>query len=134
MKKLVIVIIVSLLILYFHSCQYSGEPVQIISKAEYIVLEWDNPSINVIGGEVIHVKSYRLFYREHGSGYWVLLAEIPAEEKPKYTIYHSDLGDGLFDFAVNAVYENQLNSALHTSRDITADPFGGWYLLWIRSE
>ena len=130
MKKYVIII---LSIVCFHGCQYLYEPVQIISKAEYIVLEWDTPSINVMGG-FVHVKSYRVFYREHGSGYWVLLAEIPAEEKPKYTIYHSDLGDGLFDFAVNAVYENKINSALHTSRDITADPFGGWYLLWIRSE
>ncbi len=132
MKKLVIIIIVFMSIVYLHSCQYLYEPTQIIFKSEYLVLEWDSPSVNSMSG-FIPVKSYRVYYRKDGSS-WVFLGEIPAEEKPRYTVYHSDLGDGLYEFAVRAVYENAQYSSLHISSDQNADPLGGWFLLWIRSK
>jgi hypothetical protein len=68
------------------------------------------------------------------SGAWRFLAEIPATPNPSLVIKHSELGDGEFDLAVSMVNARGDASTLHSSLDATANPFGGWYLVWSRSE
>ena len=114
--------------IYFVSCQYSNEPVQKISTAESITLEWDPPLVD------IYVDSYRIYYRKNDSSYWVLLDEITACENPRYTVYHSDLGNGFYDFAVSSLNKERQSSILHTSRDQNADPINGWSVFWVRSR
>ena len=114
--------------IYFISCQYSNEPVQKISNAESITLEWDPPLVD------IYVDSYRIDYRKNDLSYWVLLDEIPAYENPRYTVYHTYLGNGFYDFAVSALNKERQSSILHTSRDQNADPINGWSLFWVRSR
>ena len=128
MKILYIFIFIFLFHMFFFACQYSNEPVQIISNAESLVLEWDPPQIPIL------VKSYRIYYKKDNISDWVLLDEITANENPHYTIYHSDLGNGIYEFAVSASNINGQTSQLHSSRDQNADPINGWYLFWIRSE
>ena len=74
-----------------------------------------------------------VYYKKNDSG-WVFLGEVSAEENLNFKIYHSDVGDGLYEFAIRAIYSNELNSSLHTSKDLNANPIGGWCLLWIRSK
>ena len=133
MKKFISITIVLFSIIYLYGCQNFYEPMQILSHAEYIVLEWVPPSINE-KSEFLNVESYMLYYRKVYNGGWVFLGEAPPAKILNYTVYHSDLGDGLFEFAVRAVYSNTLKSSLHTSSDQYADPLGGWFLLWIRSR
>ena len=124
-------LIVAFLIIFFIllvGCQYSNEPVQIISKAGSITLEWDPPQLDIF------VESYKIYYRKDNASGWVLIDEIPSKENPRYRIYHSDLGNGFYDFAVRAVDKNGRGSLLHTSRDQNADPINGWTLFWVRSE
>ena len=122
------IIFIFLLIVSLYSCQYSNEPVQKISNAESIVLEWDPPQPAIL------VRSYRIYYRKDNSVHWILLDEISASENPHYTIHHSDLGNGLYEFAVKALNKFGQSSELHTSRDQNAIPMNGWYLFWMRSE
>lgn len=68
------------------------------------------------------------------SGGWNLLVEIPATPHPALTIKHSDLGDGEYDFAVRAVNSNDVASSIHSSLDASANPFGGWYILWFTTK
>ena len=93
------------------------------SSAAQITLAWDPP-----GGTVL---KYRAYFRIHGTTDWVQLAEIPAAPAPEYTVLHSTLGNGEFDFGVIALYDDS-QSALHSSLDTSASPTTGWYLMWQR--
>jgi hypothetical protein len=75
-----------------------------------------------------------VYYRQHGSGLWIILSETPASSHPQILLHHSDFGDGSYDFAVSAVNSLGQQSSLHTSLDASADPYGGWYILWISSD
>jgi len=50
-------------------------------------------------------RTYRIYYRRHGRPDWTLLDEIAAAPLPQYTVGHDSLGDGYFEFAVSAVYD-----------------------------
>ncbi len=126
--KLSIMVSIILLCIYFYGCQYTSEPHQIISNTESIVLAWDPPQTDIL------VKSYKIYYRKNDTFDWVLLDVITASENPRYVVYHSDLGNGFYDFAVSAVNKHGQDSILHTSRDQNADPLNGWYLFWVRSR
>ena len=63
-----------------------------------------------------------------------MLDVIVAVEYPTYDIYHSDLGNGFYDFAVQTVYKDGWESSLHTSLDQNANPINGWRLFWVISE
>lgn len=132
MKKIIVKLLSGVFFIMFCiliiSCQYSNEPVQIISTAETITLEWTPPKMDFF------VESYRIYYRKDNMTSWVLIAEIPSNENPRYKIYHSDLGNGFFYFAVRSVEKNGVGSSLHTSSDQNADPINGWYLFWVRSR
>ena len=108
-------------------CQYSNEPVQILTTSETIKLEWDPPLVDYF------VTSYKIYYKRNNST-WILLDEIPSSENPGIRVYHSDIGNGFIEFAVSSVDKYGAGSALHTSRDQNADPINGWYLFWVRSR
>ena len=131
--SLFFVFLLFLFFLIFYACQLiENEPAQIVIDSEYIQLEWDPPSVNE--KDVSPIVSYRVYYRLHGMTNWSLLDIIPAEQNPSYTIYHSKLGNGSFDFAVSAVTSDDRVSDLHSSLDYAADPIGGWYIVWLRFE
>lgn len=97
---------------------------EIRTSAERITLEWD-PSAST-------VSSYELYFRIHGTTDWRLLGSTIAAARPEYTIQHSDMGNGEFDFAVAAVNGEGTRSDYHTSLDETATPDTGWYVIWRR--
>jgi len=95
---------------------------QITSQADSVTLAWD-PST----GEV---AAYKIFYRQHGTESWSVLTEVPAQAEPSLILYHSDFGNGSFDFGVEAVADTGAESPMHSSLDATAQPTSGWYLTW----
>ena len=101
----------------------SSDPFKQISKTgTSVTLLWDpSPS---------YVKSYLIYYREHGTDIWYILGEAGAVENPSFEITSSSLYGKKLDFAVIAlgVFDNE--SELHTSLDATASPNTGWYLFW----
>ncbi len=101
MEKIIIkLLLLAFLILFciiIIGCQYSSDPVQIISRAESITLEWALPQMDIF------VESYIIYYRKNNATPWILVDEIPSGENPRYKIYHSDFGNGFYDFAVRSV-------------------------------
>jgi hypothetical protein len=95
---------------------------QFTSENDTVTIAWDPPA-----GEV---ASYKLFYRQHETGTWNLVTEIPAQSDPSVTLNHADFGNGSFDFGVEAVAAGGAESPMHTSLDNTAQPTSGWYLIW----
>jgi hypothetical protein len=93
-------------------------------SAEQITLEWDPPASTV--------SSYEVYFRMHGTENWQIIGSTSEVSQPKYTILHSDVGNGDFDFAVVAVDSIAARSDYHTSLDDTARPDTGWYLIWRR--
>ena len=103
----------------------------LIKRSDDIVLAWDPPAPQFDReGELIPVESYNVYYRDHGDIDWVMLGSTLAVDNPEFTVYHSALDNGEYDFAVSAVGLDDLESALHTSIDRDAYPAGGWYLIW----
>jgi hypothetical protein len=94
------------------------------SSAAQITLEWDAPPEAV--------TSYDVYSRSHGASLWQVLGSVSAVPQPEYTILHSALGNGEYDFAVVAVNDQGDRSDYHTSLDPTAQPDTGWYLEWYR--
>jgi len=97
---------------------------KVLYTAEEVTLAWDPPPSEI--------STYKIFYRAHESGSWILFDEIAAEDNPEYTLYHADFGNGEFDFGVVAVDGEAEESEMHTSLDDTAQPECGWYLAWTR--
>jgi len=58
-----------------------------------------------------------------------MIGQVPAGASPGITVRSSDIGKGAFDFAVAAISGGSASS-LCASFDATADPVGGWYLIW----
>ncbi len=118
----------------------SGCPLPIDSEASMIriksatlTIAWDPPDVNPhFSG--YHASRYRIYYSEHNAGSWHLLDEIPATKNPEFTIGHSAMGDGVYDFAISAVTSGGQESSFHTSLDVSADPMTGWYVWWMRNE
>ena len=118
---------------FIQNCQWiEYESAQVVVDSEYITLEWDPPDVNKNIDSP--VTAYRIYYRVHEMQYWTLIDVIPAEQYPKYKVYHSKLGNGVYDFAIRAVVSNGRISSLHSSLDLNADPLGGWYVVWMRFE
>ena len=99
-----------------------GEAEKVLCCSEEVTLAWDPPPSEI--------AAYKIFYRSHGSGTWILFDEIPADDDPEYTLFHMDFGDGDYDFGVVAVDPETEESAMHTCLDDTAQPESGWYLSW----
>jgi hypothetical protein len=105
---------------------------QLVHKSSKLTLAWDRPRSD-IPNRPTEVTNYQIYFREHGTPYWSLLAEIPASAHPEYTVEHERLGNGVFDFAVRSIAKDGRVSTLHTSLDSTADPITGWYVMWAQS-
>jgi hypothetical protein len=110
-----------------------GEPTQILYKQPLLTLAWD-PPVTDFPGSPTEIATYQVFYQEHGSNYWILLDEVPADRHPQCTIAHDRLKDGLYDFAIRAITVSGQVSPLHTSLDSSADPISGWYVFWVKSH
>ncbi len=106
-------------------------PISVSSKT--ITLEWDPPAAQPPSAPFAPF-SYRVYYSQHGFRRWVLIGEIRASVAPQFLIHHSDLGDGLFDFAVTTVNSQAQESSFHTSLDSSASPAGGWHVFWVGSD
>ncbi len=134
-------IIASLLILIFSGCplytmaafkqelegekpggQIGADPIEVFSDQLQVTLAWDSPPSAV--------DSYKILFRMHGTEEWFLLNQIPAVPTPEIIIDHADLGNGMFDFGITAVDSGGLESVVHISLDVTAEPDTGWYLTW----
>ena len=96
---------------------------KVLCSTEEVTLAWDPPPSDI--------ASYKIFYRSHESGSWILYDEIPANDDPEYTLYYGDFGNGDYDFGVVAVNAETEESAMHTCLDDTAQPESGWYLSWV---
>jgi hypothetical protein len=96
----------------------------ITTDAEQITLAWDAPPEAV--------SSYDVYCRSHGTSSWQVMGSVSAVPQPEYTVLHSTLGNGEYDFAVIAVNDQGDRSDYHTSLDPTAQPDTGWYLVWYR--
>lgn len=99
-----------------------GKSEMVTVSADQIVLLWDPPASAV--------DHYTVYFRIHGTPDWVVLGDAAADPQPQFTVKHSDVGDGEFDFAVVAVDASAQMSAYHTSLDNTASPETGWYVSW----
>ena len=95
---------------------------KVLCSSEEVTLAWDPPPSEI--------STYKIFYRSHESGTWILFDEIPADDDPEYTLFHGDFGDGDYDFGIVAVDPETEESAMHTCLDDTAQPESGWYLSW----
>ncbi len=120
------------LVLAACSLPTSGElPITVSSKT--IILEWD-PSPIEFSSPPLSSNIYRVYIRSHGFNVWSLIGEIPATANPSFTVNHADFGDGSYDFAVSSVNSLNRESHIHTSLDASAYPYGGWYIVWMKSE
>jgi hypothetical protein len=127
-------ILALLVTLGFCGCAFpSSRSYPIVISTETITLEWDPPSAS-FPSPPLATSSYSVYVSRHGSYNWVLLGWAQANGRPHFTIHHSDLGDGLFDFAVRAHDSLGKASPFCTSADVSASPFGGWYLVWRKSD
>ncbi|MBW8003677.1 MAG: hypothetical protein FVQ80_16980 [Planctomycetes bacterium] len=104
--------------------QLGAEPLDVFSDQLQVTLGWD-PSLSV-------VDSYKILFRVHGTADWFLLSQISAVPDPQFIVGHADLGNGMFDFGIIAVDSGGLESVVHISLEVTADPDTGWYLVWER--
>jgi len=97
---------------------------RLLCTAEQVTLAWDPPPSDI--------SFYKIFYRTHASGSWILIEQIPAVASPEYTLYHAEFGNGNYDFGIVAVGEVDTESQMHTCLDATASPECGWYMCWTR--
>ena len=98
-------------------------PAGVSSSAAEVTLAWDPPPSAI--------ASYKLFFRIHDTAGWYSLVEgVAADPAPEYTVQHSALGSGIFDFGVVAVNTESAESSMHVSLQTTAEPETGWYLVW----
>jgi len=100
-----------------------GDAEKVLCTTLEVTLAWDPPPSDI--------ANYKIFYRSHESGSWILFDETPADDDPEYTLYHGDFGNGDYDFGVVAVDPETQESAMHTCLDDTAQPESGWYLSWM---
>lgn len=131
MHTLHIVVTLATALILLLSCGYTSEPRDIQCREERVTLRWDPPPFS--GSDVLSpIGSYALFYRRSGDPGWKFIGTVAASDSPKYTLHHRDFGNGIYDFAVIAVNAEGVTSVMHTSRDVDADPIGGWTLVWVR--
>ncbi len=90
---------------------------------DIINIAWD---INSAGP----VEEYKIYYSPHEEANWNFLDTIESTQY-SYTLHHSVIGDGSWDFAVSSVDETGAESSMHSSLDQNAHPATGWYVLWL---
>jgi hypothetical protein len=118
-------LLVSACPLYNPAAFLQHQPDEIASIANQLTLAWNPPASGAS-----QVVSYTIQYRAHGTSAWHTLVTIPATSQPSYTVLHSAMGNGSFDFAVSSIDSTGATSPLHTSLDPSANPSSGWYVTW----
>jgi hypothetical protein len=99
------------------------DPQGVSTSATEVTLAWDPPSSSV--------ATYKLFFRIHDTSTWYSLADnLLAHPAPQYTVQHSAVDNGIFDFGVVAVNAESTESSMHMSVETTAQPETGWFLVW----
>ena len=100
-----------------------GDAEKVLCTTDEVTLAWDPPPSDI--------ASYKIFYRSHETGSWILFDETSADDDPEYTLYYGDFGNVVYDFGVVAVNAETAESDMHTCLDDTAQPESGWYLSWM---
>lgn len=119
------------------SCQAGNDPLsaddvsfyQVASQKDNITLSWETPS-NKPGDSTDLITMYRIYYRKHDQGSWVLYDSVNAGQGDTCTIKQDRIGKGNFDFAICSIGNSGDASAMHSSLDQNAEPSTGWYLAW----
>jgi hypothetical protein len=100
----------------------------IVVHSASITLQWDPPVSGPLAASSI--AFYYVYYCKHSTRAWHFIGQAPASSSPRLKVAHDDLGCGEFDFAVSTIMLSGMESDFHTSLDFSADPVGGWYLIW----
>jgi hypothetical protein len=101
----------------------SDDPLGVTTSAAEVTLAWDPPPSSV--------ATYKVFFRIHDTSTWYSLTDsLTADPAPQYTVQHSDVDNGIFDFGVVAVNAESAASSMHMSVETTAQPDTGWFLVW----
>lgn len=133
MLRIIVFLSGIILSLLFFSCGNSllkSEHLEIVVEGESFSIEWDDDSLK-ISHNVYQTVKFRLYYREHGSSLWRILDEVEAKNNPSYTISKNKLDFGIYDLGVSSVDASGSESEIHSSLDMSAVPFCGWYINWI---
>lgn len=127
--SLFIIILIS--VFFLSGCRFflslSG-PIPVDYHEHTLTLSWENEHTEIEGTPVA-TAYFNVFYRDLGTTEWTFL-QTTDDSQSSISIRHGSLGDGDYEFAVQAVYNNGKTSALHCSSDFSAWPPGGWYLRW----
>ncbi len=107
-----------------------NEKMEFIVKGDSFTISWDYGSLNT-SNYVNKAAKYKIYYRIHGNNSWTFLDEIISENNLEYTITDKALDYGIYDLGVSSVNIKDAESEIHSSLDLTADPFSGWYINWI---
>jgi hypothetical protein len=102
-------------------------------KTAFLTIRWDPPT-RLVRGSPKFPQRYNIYYSNFGESNWTLLGSIQATDHPSFTVKHSDVGDGVYVFAVSTVGIGGGESIKHTSLDYTANPITGWYVWWMKNE
>lgn len=98
-------------------------PTEVKNAGTEVTLAWDPPPTPI--------QAYELFFRIHDATDWYsLIAGLPSDPAPQYTVQHAAVGNGIFDFGVKAVSAEAVESSMHLSLETSAQPETGWYLVW----
>jgi hypothetical protein len=122
----------AVLVVVPQSCQLwsvAGGSTPVAISSSEITLAWDPPT-TAFPSAPLAISKYKVFIRKHSGGDWSLCGTVPASGNPELRLLHKDIGDGAFDFAVEAVNDARGASTLHLSLDASAEPYGGWHLVW----
>lgn len=104
-------------------------PQMIFSDAPSIRIGWNEVTTDIQGNPE-YIDHYDFYYRVRGDTEWTYYGEVPDIQDPWIEVWHDDLGNGEWEFGVNAIDVNGNVSELHSSVDGTAVP-PEWYLRWI---
>lgn len=108
---------------------FSTQEVTVIQSR--FMLDWDFKGIGLSEDEKKSVV-YTVYAKKPNTLNWVPVGtSVPG--RTSFTVTPFMLSPGRYVFAVTATIHGQ-ESSMHSSEDETADPIGGWHILWIPSE
>ena len=106
----------------------SGGPLPYQYNKDALILAWDAEQTG-IEGTLSATSHFDVYYRPYGKPVWIFIKSTP-DFRNSISIMHDEVGDGDFEFAVQAVYNSERTSDMHGSSDFSAWPAGGWYIRW----
>lgn len=81
------------------------------------------------------VLFYKLIYHTARDTNWTLVKDsIPPSPSPQLVVHRNEVSsaDSLFYFGVKYMSGDGIESSIHASLDSTANPPGGWFMLWTK--